>query len=89
MSTKQLVRKLHLVVFSSGDFAMVEGESGEEVLSRYVPCHATAPYHATPLTRSRSTSLARHCCHATAPYQVYFLSRGIVAIVAGERQVAT
>jgi hypothetical protein len=25
------VRKLHLVVFSSGDFAMVEGESGEEV----------------------------------------------------------
>ena len=25
------MRKLHLVVFSSGDFAMVEGESGEEV----------------------------------------------------------
>ena len=47
---KALVRKLSLVVFSPGDFAMEEGEVGEEV---------------------------------------YFLSRGRVAVIAGERQVAT
>ena len=52
MFIKQLVRKLHLVVFSSGDFAMVEGESGEEVyfpLQCYspLPCY-TPPCRATP-----------------------------------------
>ena len=31
MFIKALVRKLHLKVFSPGDFAMEEGESGEEV----------------------------------------------------------
>ena len=50
MFIKALVRKLNLVVFSPGDFAMEEGEIGEEV---------------------------------------YFLSRGTVAIIAGERHVAT
>ena len=50
MFIKALVRKLHLKVFSPGDFAMEEGEGGEEV---------------------------------------YFLSRGTVAIIAGEHQVAT
>ena len=59
MFIKALVRKLHLKVFSPGDFAMEEGESGEEV--RGVACHggraraassayrAISPHHTVPL----------------------------------------
>jgi hypothetical protein len=85
MFIKALVRKLHLKVFSPGDFAMEEGESGEEVEGGVAPVgRASGPstYHAisphNTVRRLHPTYLQR---------QVYFLSRGTVAIIAEEHQV--
>ena len=63
MFIKALVRKLHLKVFSPGDFAMEEGESGEEV---YFLSRGTVAIIAEEHQVLRTTIRPLTLCHAHA-----------------------